>query len=98
MLNPIPNLPVLIGYHRHTFTKQRIVGELGIVRVCVCEDGGVVDKATQGAPKWPTLDKTKASLTEPVQKEKKGSRIMPSLSSTVSTSTRESTIARARLS
>lgn len=75
MLNPIPNLPVLIGYHRHTFTKQRIVGELGIVRVCVCvcEDGrgGVVDKATQGAPKWPTLDKTKASLTEPVQKEKK---------------------------
>lgn len=34
-----------------------------------------MDKATQGAPKWPTLDKTKASLTEPVQKEKKEKKI-----------------------
>lgn len=76
MLNPIPNLPVLIGHHKHPFTKQRIVGELGI--------GGGVDEATQGAPKWPTLDKTKASFTEPAQRENRKSRIMLFLSSTVS--------------
>lgn len=39
MLNPVPNLPVLIGYHRHPFTKQKIVGELEIVRVHVCVFG-----------------------------------------------------------
>lgn len=61
MLNPIPNLPVLIGHHKQPFTKQRIVGESGIQGE---------DKATQGTPKWPTLDKTKASFTEPAQKEK----------------------------
>lgn len=64
MLNPILNLPVLIGHHKHPFTKQD------------CEGGGGsgvgagvrwVDKASQGAPKWPTLDKTKASFTEPAQ-------------------------------
>lgn len=30
MLNPIPNLPVLIVHRRHPFTKQRIPGESGI--------------------------------------------------------------------
>lgn len=30
MLNPIPNLPVLIGHHKHPFTKQRIVSLLRI--------------------------------------------------------------------
>lgn len=76
MLNPIPNLPVLIGHHEHPFTKQRIVGESGIQRE---------DKAIQGVPKWPTLDKTKARFTEPAQKENRKPRIMLSLSSTVST-------------
>lgn len=62
MLNPILNLPVLISHHKHPFTKQRIVEESGT--------GGLeADKATQGSPKWPTLDKTKASFTEPAQKE-----------------------------
>lgn len=28
-----------------------------------------MDKGTQGAPKWPTLDKTEASFPEPAQKE-----------------------------
>ncbi len=37
MLNPIPNLPVLIGHHKHPFTKQRTVGELGD---CAREEGG----------------------------------------------------------
>lgn len=32
MLNPILNLPVLIGHHKHSFTKQRIV--------CLGEGGG----------------------------------------------------------
>lgn len=36
--------------------------------ICVRERG--VDKATQGAPKWPTLDATKASLAKPAQKER----------------------------
>jgi len=56
MLNPILNLPVLIGHHEHPFTKPRIVGESRIV------GAERVDKATQGAPEWPTLDKTKACL------------------------------------
>lgn len=65
MPNPILNLPVLIGHHKHPFTKQRIVGELGIEM-----DGGARSKATQGTPKWLTLDKTKAGSTEPAQKNK----------------------------
>lgn len=44
-----------------------------------------MDKATQGAPKWPTLDKTKASFAEPAQIEHRKPRIILSLSSTVST-------------
>lgn len=46
---------------------------------------GAVDKATQGSPKWPTLDKTKASFSGPAQKEHRKPRIILSLSSTVST-------------
>lgn len=63
MLNPIPNLPVLIGHHKRPFTKKRIVGELGIVG----------DEATQGAPKWPTLDKNQslASLSLRGKKNRK---------------------------
>lgn len=49
-----------------------------IYKIEDCREGGeglgkgvavVVDKATQGDPKWQTLDKTKASSTEPAQKE-----------------------------
>lgn len=67
--------------------------------ICVRERG--VDKATQGAPKWPTLDATEASLAKPAQKERKKNpptKIMPSLSSALSTHSRERTIARARSS
>lgn len=81
MLNPIPNLPVLIGHHKHPFTKQEDHG--GIRDVCVCAGGR--GSTRQGSPKWLTLDKVKT-------------RIMPSLSSTVSTNARDSIIARARLS
>ena len=63
MLNPILNLPVLIGHHEHPFTKPRIVEESGIVGA----EG--MDKATHGAPKWPTLDKTKACFDVPAQRE-----------------------------
>lgn len=84
----------------HPFTKQRIVWESGIggERERERVEGGY--KATQGTPKWLTLDQTKASFTEPVKKENRKLRITPlSLSHLLfplATSIRESTITRAR--
>lgn len=45
MLNPIPNLPVLIGHHKHPFTKQEDHGGIRDVCVCVQGDEAAQDKA-----------------------------------------------------
>lgn len=97
MLNPIPNLPVLIGHHKHSFTKQR---DCGGIKDCpyVCERGGWTrqHKALPNGQRWMQPKPALLNLHRKREKKHPPTKIMPSLSSALSTRSRERTIARAR--
>lgn len=74
MLNPILNLPVLIGHHKHPFTKG-LWGNWGL-------RGGRQHKALPNGRHWIKPKPARLSLR---RTENRKSRIMLCLSSTVST-------------
>lgn len=92
MLNPIPNLPVLIGHHKHPFTKQRILGESGI------RGWTRQHKALPNGRHWIKPKPASRSLRGKNTRVRR-IKLSPShLLFPLATSTRESTIARARQS